>query len=290
MIKRMCLTVAAMVLAACSSNKASAPPASALSVQTFTSGDASNDVTSTLILGDKEAVLVDAQFVDSEAKKLVALIQGTRRHLSSIYVTHAHPDHHFGLAVLRAAFPDARVIAHPAVAAEMKSTWQGKHDYWKTVYGADVTDVEVDATPYAESAISLEGHELRLLGPAEGDIPDEVAVFVPELGTLITGDVSYGGTHVWLADTKPAQWDAWVANLESLAALKPTVVVPGHRDASRASDAASLTETAEYVRAFKAAVAAGRSADDVVKAMTAKYPSLKLPVILELSAKAAFGG
>ena len=289
MINQVRLTLAALVLAACSS-RPSAPPAGALSVQIFTSGDASNDVTSTLIVGDKDAVLIDAQFVDSEAKKLVALIQGTGRHLSSIYVTHAHPDHHFGLAVLRAAFPDAKVLAHPAVAAEMKSTWGAKHDYWKTVYGADLTDVEVDATPYAEPSISLDGHELRLLGPAEGDIPDEVSVFVPELGTLVTGDVSYGGTHVWLADTKPAQWDAWVANLQGLAALKPSVVVPGHRDVNRASDAASLTETAEYVQAFKAAVAAGRSADDVVKAMTAKYPSLKLPVILQLSAKAAFGG
>lgn len=289
MFKQFRFALAAVAVVACSS-KSMPPAATALTVQTFTASDASNNVTSTLIVGNKEAVLVDAQFIDSEAKKLVTLIQGTGRHLSSIYITHAHPDHHFGLAVLRAAFPDVQVLAHPAVAAEMKSTWQGKHDYWKTVYAADITDVEVDATPYTEQTLSLEGHDIRLRGPAEGDIPNEVTVYIPELATLITGDVSYGGTHVWLADTKPAEWDAWVANLQDLATLKPTVVISGHRDVNHASDATNLTETIEYVQAFKAAVAAGHSADEVVKAMTAKYPSLKLPLILQLSAKAAFGG
>ncbi len=280
----------AFALAACGTESAPPPTSGGLTVQSFTSSDGSNDVTSTLILGQREAVLVDAQFITSDAQKLVTMIQATGRHLSAVYITHAHPDHHFGLATLRAAFPDVRVLAHPSVAAEMKSTWQGKHDYWKTIYGGDLTDTEVDATAYDQPTLDLEGHTLRLLGPAEGDIANEVCVFVPDLAALITGDTSYNGTHVWLADTKLPQWDAWTTNLKTLQALGAKTVISGHRDSSRPDDPANLGATIQYIEDFKAAVGAGHSADDVVRAMTSKYPSLKLPVILELSAKAAFGG
>ncbi len=279
-----------MTVAACSTNSTTRTSSGALALQVFVSSEASNDVTSTLILGQKDAVLIDAQFITSDAQKLVAMIQASGRHLSAVYITHAHPDHHFGLAALRAAFPDIRILAHPSVAAEMKSTWQAKHDYWKTIYGTDLTDTQVDATAYDLPTLDLEGHPLRLLGPAEGDIANEVCVFVPDLGALITGDTSYNGTHVWLADTKPPQWDAWTANLKTLQALGAKTVVSGHRDSSRPDDPANLGATIQYIDDFKAAVSAGHSGDDVVRVMTSKYPSLKLPIILQLSAKAAFGG
>jgi glyoxylase-like metal-dependent hydrolase (beta-lactamase superfamily II) len=287
------LLVPAILLAvACHETTGASPAGGAatapLSVRTYTSSEASNLVTSTLILGDADAILIDAQFIDSEARNLVALIQSSGRRLTTVYVTHAHPDHHFGLAVLVAAFPDVKVLAHPRVAAEMKSTWQAKHDYWKTVYGADLTDVEVDATPYDAPALTLEGREVRLVGPAEGDLPDEVAVFVPSIATLITGDTAYDGTHVWLADTARPQWDAWIANLRALQALDPTVVVAGHRDPSHAGDPRVLASTLAYIQDFEAAVLAGSSDADVVATMKSRYPSLALPAILELSAKAAF--
>lgn len=283
--------IAALALGACEDSPASSPesPASAVTVQSFVANENGFNVTSTLVLGEHEAVLVDAQFTNSEAKRLVAAIQATGRHLSTVYITHEHPDHQFGLAVIHSAFPDAQILAHPSVIAGIKATWKGKHDQWKSAYGADLTDTEVDPAPYDKPTLALEGHELQLLGPEMGDTANTVSIFVPDAGALITGDVSYSGVHVWLADLKAPGWDSWVQSLQRLQALKPKMVVSGHRDPSGTDDPADLAATIKYIQDFKAVVAASHSADEVIKAMTAKYPTLKLPIILDFSAKAAFG-
>jgi len=68
------------------------------------------------------------------------------------------------------------------------------------------------------------------------------------------------------------------------------MVISGHDDPALADDRTALAATAKYIQDFQRTVSASRSADDVVKAMTASYPALALPIILEISAKAAFSG
>ena len=60
-------------------------------------------VNSAIIYGEKEAVLIDAQFTLSNAHRLVAEILETGRRLSTIYITHEHPDHFMGLPVIKQA-------------------------------------------------------------------------------------------------------------------------------------------------------------------------------------------
>src|SRR5215216_1264492 len=74
-------------------------------------GQTGYDVNSTMVIGEKDILLIDPQFSLSEAHKLAAEILESRKHLATIYTTHAHPDHLFGLAVLKQAFPDAKIVA-----------------------------------------------------------------------------------------------------------------------------------------------------------------------------------
>src|SRR5688500_6374807 len=68
------------------------------------------DVNYTLISGEREMLLIDAQFSLSAAHRLAAEILESKKTLTTIYITHPHPDHLFGLAVLKQAFPEARVL------------------------------------------------------------------------------------------------------------------------------------------------------------------------------------
>jgi glyoxylase-like metal-dependent hydrolase (beta-lactamase superfamily II) len=280
-----------LALAACTKGPDSPHTSSTskLTVQSFGATEKGLFVTSTLVLGEHDALLVDAQFLDSEAARLVDTIRATGRNLRAVYVTHAHPDHYFGLATIHHAFPDAVILAHPKVAEAVRAGFKPKHDQWKPVFGADLSDVEVDATPYDKPTIDVEGRTVQLIGPDQGDEADSVAVFVPDTGTLIAGDVSYAGTHVWLANTKPAQWNAWLSTLQRFQAMKPRAVVSGHRETGQTDSAEDLAATARYIEDFKTSVASAHSADEVIKTMGAKYPSRKLPIVLQFSAKAAFG-
>ena len=80
-------------------------------------GQVGYDVNSTMIVGERDMLLIDPQFSLSEAHKLAAEILETKKRLATIYSTHAHPDHLFGLAVLKQAFPEAKIVALPATVA-----------------------------------------------------------------------------------------------------------------------------------------------------------------------------
>jgi glyoxylase-like metal-dependent hydrolase (beta-lactamase superfamily II) len=65
--------------------------------------------TTTLIYGEQEALQVDTFLSNAQTAELADWIAATSRRLSTIYITHAHPDHFFGLKLLRDRFPSALV-------------------------------------------------------------------------------------------------------------------------------------------------------------------------------------
>ena len=84
-----------------------------LATKVFFSDESGFEVASVIVTGKTDAVLIDAQWTLSNAHRVVAEILETGKHLKTIYVTHAHPDHYFGLGTIAEAFPEARVIALP---------------------------------------------------------------------------------------------------------------------------------------------------------------------------------
>lgn len=66
---------------------------------------------SILLSGARDALLLNAQFLHSDAVHVAQAIQAGGKHLRAIYVSSAEPHAYFGLGVLRAAFPLARILA-----------------------------------------------------------------------------------------------------------------------------------------------------------------------------------
>ena len=91
---------------------AAAQPKLQLTVHTG-HGQVGYDVNSTMISGPRDMIVIDPQFSLSEAHKLAAEILESKKNLTTIYITHPHPDHMFGLAVLHQAFPEAKILALP---------------------------------------------------------------------------------------------------------------------------------------------------------------------------------
>ena len=61
--------------------------------------------TTTLIHGEQDALLVDTFLSEAQTAELADWIAASGKRLSTIYITHAHPDHFFGLKLLRDRFP-----------------------------------------------------------------------------------------------------------------------------------------------------------------------------------------
>lgn len=259
-----------------------------LTASVFTASPAGFLVTSTLITGDKDAILIDAQFDLADAHRLVAMILESKKQLTTVYVTHFHPDHYFGLAVIQQAFPKAKLVALPAAVAEIKQTWQDKVKQWAPLYGDLVPSQPVLPVALTGTTLTLEGQVLEIHGGVQGDSDDNSYVWIPSIKTVVAGDIVYSGVHAWTRETNPAQRRAWRKTLDALAALKPATVVAGHKEPGRKDDPTVLDATRAYLDAFDAAVASSKTSAEVQRKVKAKYPEAQLDIILQLGADAAF--
>ena len=274
----------ALLLAAAASASAQEPP---LSIKVFDGGSDHGgfDVISVLIMGKREAVLVDAQFTLSNAHRLVADILESGRRLTTVYITHSHPDHYFGLPVIKAAFPQVRIVALPAVLKEIGKENDFKIEYWGRVLGDNGPKTTVKIHPLQGRAIDLEGNKLEILGPMQGDSPDNSMVWIPSIKTLIAGDVAYNEEHLWEGSSKhPEQRKAWLASLDRADALKPEVVVPGHAPVGHEMDPGAVQFSRDYLQTFERELANTASGEELIAVMTRKYPDAGLPICLQIGA------
>jgi glyoxylase-like metal-dependent hydrolase (beta-lactamase superfamily II) len=259
-----------------------------LDVQVFTASPNGFLVDSTLVTGDKDAILIDAQFDRADAHRLVAQILESKKNLTTVFITHSHPDHYFGLEVIHQAFPKAKLVALPATVAEIKKTWQGKVKQWQPMFGELVPANPVLPTALAGTSLALDGQTLEIHGGVQGDEAQCSYVWIPSLKTVVAGDIVYRGVHVWTAETKPEQRKAWLKSLEELAALHPTTVIAGHKDPKLDNSPAGIDQTRQYLETFDAAVASAKTSEDAQAKVKAKYKDLQLDVILKIGADAQY--
>ncbi|KAF6697028.1 MBL fold metallo-hydrolase [Pseudomonas sp. EKM23D] len=279
--KRLTLASAALAFAAHAA-------AADLSLDVYNPGEAAIfPVSSVLVSGAKDAILVDAQFGKGQAEQLVQKIRASGKHLTTIYISHGDPDYYFGLDTLTAAFPDAKVLAPQPVVEHIKATEAGKLAYWGPKMGADKPAKIIVPQVLEGHNLSLEGQTLEVIG-LDGPQPDRSFVWIPSIKAVVGGVVVAEHIHVWMADTQSAQSHKdWLATLQRIQQLQPRTVIPGHYLGT--SSLASVAFTADYIKAFDVETAKAKDSAALIAAMKKRYPTLADDSSLELSAKVAKG-
>jgi glyoxylase-like metal-dependent hydrolase (beta-lactamase superfamily II) len=255
----------------------------------LTTGGLFSPTTSTLIYGPKEAVLVDAQYMLSDVAEVAARIEASGRTLTTIYITHAHADHYFGLEWLADRFPAARAVALPAVVDDIAATNEDARAQWRDWFGGQALDNTIIPEAMDGDVLAVDGHELRAILLGQGDIDNSTALHIPELNAVVAGDVAYNGIHSMLALTGPAEWRQWITSIDKLADLDPTTVIAGHKR-PELPDTADFTlgRTRDYIQAFIDEVEASADSREMVARMQARYPDFGNPTALILSTVMAF--
>lgn len=265
-----------------------APPEPKLKLSVFTSSPEGFLVTSTLVSGATDAVLIDAQFTLGDAKKLAETVKASGKKLTTVYVTHSHPDHYFGFGPLKEAFPEAKLVALPATIAEIQKTWAAKVKQWKPIYKDAITAKPVVPEPLTGTSIELDGEKLEIVAPVQGDETQCSYVYIPSLGAVVAGDTVYDDVFPWTAETTPEQRKAWAATLDGILARTPKLVVPGHQKPEGAQNPGNVQFTKDYLAAFDETVTGSKSAAEVQTKLKAKYPTAGLDIILKIGSEAAF--
>jgi glyoxylase-like metal-dependent hydrolase (beta-lactamase superfamily II) len=243
-------------------------------------GQQGYDVNSTMVMGEKDMIVIDPQFSLSEAHKLAAEILESRKTLTTIYSTHAHPDHMFGVAVLKQAFPDAKYVALPAVVAAAKTGWPARQKFWFATYGNNIPGPDpVLADELTTPQLTLEGETFPITGGVQGaDGPGNSFVWIPSLKAVVTGDIVFD--HVYMPVPRDMARENWLKTIEQIAALKPEIIVPGHEGPGATRNLQSVAFMKKYYADWDANVAKSKSAAEMRAAVAKQYPGLGMEFTL----------
>ncbi|WP_405467821.1 MBL fold metallo-hydrolase [Streptomyces canus] len=248
-------------------------------------------ISSTLIQGERDAVLVDPLMTVAQADALSEWVAARGKRLTAVYITHAHGDHWFGLAKILRDFPKARALALPHVVERMQA--QSSPDFvksfWNARFPGQIPEDLVPAQPMDEPFIELEGHRLEAIPLGHTDTDDTTCLHVPSLQLVVAGDAVYNNVHLYLAESSQKGRQEWLAALDRIETLAPRLVVAGHKDPQAPDTAAAIEETRAYIHDFARLEQDATSALELYEAMLKIHPDRINRGALWGSARVALG-
>lgn len=216
-------------------------------------------VNSFIIEGQKSLILIDTQFVISEARAVADKIAALQKPLAAILITHPHPDHYNGIATILKSYPGTPVHATAGTIEGIRETAEPKRAYWTPIVGANYPQSFVipGVTVRNREHLSIDGVELIVddFGPTE--CSDNTAIELPQIDSVIISDLVYNRVHPWLAEGRSELWLA-ALNEAKRRYQAAKVLYPGHGSAGPTS---IIDEQAAYIVAVRDMVASSLKQD-----------------------------
>ena len=242
-----------------------------------------------LIFGQRDAVLVDAFLTIEQAAALVEWVEVSGKNLTTIYITHGHGDHFFGLGALLNRFPKARAVATPYVVEAMRrqASPEFVSNFWEARYPGQIPEHLVIAEELKGNVIQLEGRDLLVVEVGHTDTEHTTCLHVPSAGLVVAGDAVYNDVHLYLAESNPETRREWITALDTIESLKPLAVIAGHKKPEVKDSPRIIGETRQYIRDFDRLARMTTTARELYDEMLQLYPDRANPGSLWGAARAA---
>ena len=273
--------------------QASSTQESSLSVTPFYASAKGALVASTMIEGESEMILVDAQYIPSEATKLVEKVKAKGKDLKAIWISHGHPDHYLALSTVLEAFPDTPVYATAECVEVMNQRTATYVESAKNNPGfadEEIPDNPIIAEVFTEDSMELDGETIEIMDMV-GDTKNVGALYIPSLKTLIATDVVYSGVHVFMIESNtPEVRQAWMSSLDTIKELNLEKLIPGHKapDVSLDDPTALVDNMAKYIETYGGAVTSKGNVEEAKAEITTAFPDYQVPFLLDISLNAAY--
>ncbi|GAX55310.1 MBL fold metallo-hydrolase [Streptomyces olivochromogenes] len=238
----------------------------------------SSPLTSTLIFGEEDAVLVDPPFTREQTEQVGDWVERSDRRLTHIYSTHGHGDHWFGTAELVKRFPGTTVYATRGTIEVMhQQATDGREQMWDKRFPGLIPDSPVLAQPIPADGFQLERNLIQAVEVGHTDTDETSVLHVPSIGLIVAGDVAYNGVHQYLLEGGDGGLQKWLGAIDRVAALEPRTVVAGHKNKDLPDDPAILDRTRQYLLNAIRLLDENPTAHEFFDRMTGLYPDLLNP-------------
>jgi glyoxylase-like metal-dependent hydrolase (beta-lactamase superfamily II) len=243
--------------------------------------------TSTLISDDDGALLVDCLITQQEGRQLAAWVKSRDREPGYVYITHPHADHFLGLPEILAAFPRARPVAlAESIPAMEEQVSPGYMQAWGGFFPGQLTARPAVPAALAGTTVPVGGSAATVIPVGTTDTGHSSVLHVPGLSLVVSGDVVYNRTHMWMSGSTPDSRASWARALDTVAALDARTLIAGHRDPRAPDDDArrQVGESRRYIADFEEGLDRSASPAELIDRMTAAYPDLANPYTLWVAA------
>src|SRR2546425_3074579 len=229
---------------------------------------------STLIYGMRDAVLVDAFMTVKQANALADWVAAKGKNLTTIYITHGHGDHWFGVGTLLERFPNARAVATLNVVKVMRQhTSPDVLKIWKAAFPDQIPNRLVIAEELKGNAIDLEGRELIAVELGHTDTDYTTCLNVPSIGLVVAGDAAYNDVHLYLAESNAQTRREWISALDKIESFHPRAVVATHKRPENDDNPRIIEQTRQYIRDFDRLAGTTTTAQELYDKMLELYPN-----------------
>lgn len=237
-------------------------------------------VCSLIVLGQKEAAVVDTQWTRANAYRVVAEIIESGRDLKAVIISHAHPDHYFGAEVYHQAFPNAIIYAMPEDIPVIEKEMQGKKDYWQDEAGMNKHNIPqtdgVPLTPLEGESVYIEGQEIHIYKKCWGDLKYNTMTWIPSISTLYGSDILFSNAHPFTCEVSAKGRAKWKKELDRFEAFNAEVVIPGHAKWGEPFDGRSFEFTRSYIDATEEELAKTNDIASFYYNMMIRFPDALL--------------
>jgi glyoxylase-like metal-dependent hydrolase (beta-lactamase superfamily II) len=232
-------------------------------------------ISSTLIFGERDAVLVDTPITVEQARALANWVVASGKNLTTIYATHGHGDHFFGTSTVLERFPGARFVARPDAIEVMRrqASPESLATFWNPRFPGQISSHLAIAEELVGNIIDLEGHDVVSVPLGFTDTANTTCLYVPSIGLIVAGDAAYNGDHLHLSESPDQQKrEEWIAALDKMESLNPRAVIAGHKRVGNDDSPRIIGETRQYIRDFERLAMQTTTAQELYDQMLKLYP------------------
>jgi glyoxylase-like metal-dependent hydrolase (beta-lactamase superfamily II) len=229
---------------------------------------------STLIHGMRDAVLVDAFTTVKQANALADWVAASGKNLTTIYITHGHGDHWFGVGTLLERFPNAKAVATPDAVKVMRQQASPEilEKVWKATFPGQIPDKLVIAEELKGNVIDLEGQDLAAVELGHTDTDFTTCLNVPSVGLVVAGDAAFNDVHLYLVESNAKSRREWISALDKIESLNPRAVIASHKRPGNDDNPQIIEETRQYIRDFDRLAEMTTTAQELYDKMLELYP------------------
>lgn len=244
-------------------------------IHSFMSPEAGALATTQIIETPNKIVVIDAQFTRKYAKQARRYIDGLKKPIDRVIVSHSHPDHWFGLEF----FTDAPIYALKEVRDEISLAGDKMIQAKRAKMGDLVTDGNVAVTHLIEEGSEkIDGltFEYRKVRDAEAGV--QLLIRLPEVKTLVAQDLIYNNAHLFIGQNA---LDNWKRELEKISAMSGySTLLVGHGEPAPMS---IVEDMVQYLDDARTAIPMCKNSRELKKKLVEKYPGRRADFLIDIS-------